>query len=296
VLGAIGDGACDFAVEMASGVVHMVRHPIDSATAVYQTVRDPSGLVERVCAHYRQVYDRVAHDPLLTQQDRVRLLTKEALELATAVTGVAGVARGVAKGAVSVATRSTAVVEVAATAPIEVASAITYTRQSGRLRPRELTKQELGALGEAAVARIYETRTMKDAGWRLHDAKIGSNNGFDGVAVRYGGDGQVLGVRLHESKATLKPIDQARPSFGNTKHGRQTTSEWIAHKIAVMRSAPQPQLRHLAATIEHNLHQTRVMLNVYSEGLNHWTRQSLLPEAAIDIPKVQQLLLQGSAK
>lgn len=73
--------------------------------------------------------------------------------------------------------------------------------------------------------------------------------------------------------ATRKSIDDATVNFGSTKGGKQTTSTWIASTIHKMHNQANPDIRQIAALMEANVDKTRVFLNVYSDGLNHWTKQ-----------------------
>ncbi|OAB45507.1 hypothetical protein PGLA_04450 [Paenibacillus glacialis] len=59
------------------------------------------------------------------------------------------------------------------------------------------------------------------------DGKVGSNNGLDGLYVKYSDDGKVADIIINESKFGSSKL-------GNTKMGKQMSSSWIEGNLEKM--------------------------------------------------------------
>lgn len=126
-----------------------------------------------------------------------------------------------------------------------------------------LSTFEKGALGEARASLAYQR-----AGYQELPARLSSNNGFDGVFVRYGADGSPVDIVINESKFS----STGSFSLANTKTmGRQLSSEWINGNIQKMLLSDDPAVVDTARLLRNNSELIRVKANALNpQGANRW--------------------------
>jgi hypothetical protein len=132
----------------------------------------------------------------------------------------------------------------------------------------DFTNAQKGALGEARAS-----LTNQRAGYAELEARLPSNNGFDGVFVKYDVDGITpTDISINESKFT----STGRASLSNTNMGRQMSPEWIDANIQKMRFSDNPAVVDTARLLRNNSELIRVKANVLNEqGLNRWNMLKL---------------------
>lgn len=131
---------------------------------------------------------------------------------------------------------------------------------------RFLTRKIKGVLGELAAK-----KTMERAGYKSLPCKLKSNNGFDGVYVKYkDGTDDVIDTIIVESKASWN----GRAKFGNTKTmGKQMSNQWIRENIEKMKSSDDPLVKETGKFLLDNLSKVRKKVNVLdAEGANRWNK------------------------
>ena len=122
------------------------------------------------------------------------------------------------------------------------------------------TNAEKGALGEEAA-----DLTMSRVGYIKLPSKVGSNNGFDGVYIKYGPNGEIQDIIINESK------------FGTSKLGKtvdgykQMGPDWIDMNISKMKQSKDAEVRNTAKILEENIDIVRTKLNrLTPNGINKW--------------------------
>ena len=127
----------------------------------------------------------------------------------------------------------------------------------------DFTTAQKGALGEARASLVFQR-----AGYSALPARLPSNNGFDGVFVKYDVDGMTpIDIIINESKFT----STGRTSLSNTNMGRQMSPEWIDANIQKMRFSDDPAVVDTARLLRNNSELIRVKANVLDpQGVNRW--------------------------
>jgi hypothetical protein len=122
---------------------------------------------------------------------------------------------------------------------------------------------EKGLLGETRASLTYQR-----AGYAELDARLPSNNGFDGVFVKYDSDGMnPLDIIINESKFT----STGNASLSNTNMGRQMSSSWIDANIQKMMNSSNPTIMENGFFLDSNSHLIRTKINVLNpQGVNGW--------------------------
>ncbi|EGO62500.1 hypothetical protein, partial [Acetonema longum] len=122
------------------------------------------------------------------------------------------------------------------------------------------TNAEKGALGEAAA-----DLTLSRAGYTKLPSKVGANNGFDGVYIKYGPDGKVQDLIINESKFGTSQL-------GTTKGGaKQMDPNWIEMNIEKMLNSTDPAVRQTGKILNENIDMVRTKLNrLTPDGVNKW--------------------------
>ncbi len=104
-------------------------------------------------------------------------------------------------------------------------------------------------------------------------SKVGSNNGIDGVFVKYGNNGDVLDIILNESKyAKNGKLSLTTRKFANSE-GKitQMSQEWFDINLGKMLDHKDGATRATARLIENNMDKVRRRANVLDEkGINRW--------------------------
>lgn len=127
-----------------------------------------------------------------------------------------------------------------------------------------LSTAEKGALGEARAA-----LTRVRAGYQSLDARLPSNNGFDGVWIKYGADGNPVDIIISESKFS----STGRASLSTTNMGKQMDSDWIAANLRKMQTSPDPAVRKTFRILQENRDIVRLKANVLDpNGVNSWNK------------------------
>ena len=91
-------------------------------------------------------------------------------------------------------------------------------KQAGNITNSQAKRQ----LGEDLMKDI-----MTKEGYDMLPSKVGSNNGFDGLFVKYGKDGKINDVVIGEAKF-------GRSRLGNTSMGKQMGTRWVNGNIQKM--------------------------------------------------------------
>ncbi|MCP5208462.1 MAG: hypothetical protein H7A01_14750 [Hahellaceae bacterium] len=126
-----------------------------------------------------------------------------------------------------------------------------------------LTNAQKGVLGETRASLVYQR-----AGYSELDARLPSNNGFDGVFVKYGSDGNPLDIIINESKFTAT----GKASLSNSNMGRQMSPEWIDANIQKMMNSSNPSIMENGFFLDLNRSMIRPKINVVNpQGVNGWS-------------------------
>jgi hypothetical protein len=105
------------------------------------------------------------------------------------------------------------------------------------------------------------------AGYQELDARLLSNNGFDGVFVKYGADGNPVDIIINESKFT----STGRASLSNTNMGQQMSPRWIDANIEKMMGSSNPSVMENGYFLDANRSLIRTKINVLNpQGVNQW--------------------------
>ena len=75
---------------------------------------------------------------------------------------------------------------------------------------------------------------MKKRGYKKHPSKVGSNNGFDGVYIKFDKKGNVVDIVINESKFGSARLGKAK--LGNKVKVKQMSNDWIRGNLEKMRS------------------------------------------------------------
>jgi len=127
-----------------------------------------------------------------------------------------------------------------------------------------MSTAEKGVLGEARAA-----LTFKRAGYKVQNARLPSNNGFDGVWAKFGTDGNPIDIIISESKFS----STVRASLSNTNMGKQMSREWIEANIRKMETSSDPAVRRTFRLIDENMDIVRLKANVLDpNGFNRWNK------------------------
>jgi hypothetical protein len=130
-----------------------------------------------------------------------------------------------------------------------------------------LTKLEKGALGETRAALVY-----RRAGYTELPARLSSNNGFDGVFVKYDARGQPIDIIINESKFA----SNGRARFGETNMGTQMGTRWIDGNINNMLRAADLDVQRTGRLLRENPELIRRKVNVTdANGVNRWNSLEL---------------------
>jgi YD repeat-containing protein len=127
----------------------------------------------------------------------------------------------------------------------------------------ELSNAEKGILGESRAALVYQR-----AGYTELAARLPSNNGFDGVFVKYGSDGNLVDIIINESKFS----STGRASLSKTSMGYQMSPGWIDGNIKKMLGSDIPEVVKTGHILRQNSEMIRGKINVLdSQGRNSWS-------------------------
>lgn len=137
----------------------------------------------------------------------------------------------------------------------------------------EFSNAQKGDYGEQ-----IDRLTLERAGYMELEARLPSNNGFDGVFVKYDADGGVADIIITESKFS----SSGKASVSKTDMGRQMGAEWIDANIQKMMldSNPAVQETGLFLDMYKSLIRTKGSITT-PDGLNRWNKLNL-PEAPSD--------------
>jgi hypothetical protein len=125
-----------------------------------------------------------------------------------------------------------------------------------------LTTAQKGALGEARGALTYQR-----AGYQQLPSKLASNNGFDGVFVKYGPGGSPIDIIINESKFS----STGRASLAKTNMGKQMSPSWINENIQKMMNSTDPAVMETGYFLDANRAMIRTKANVLDPlGNNRW--------------------------
>ncbi|MES1191717.1 MAG: hypothetical protein ABUS47_11650 [Steroidobacter sp.] len=99
--------------------------------------------------------------------------------------------------------------------------------------------------------------------------RLSSNNGFDGVFVKYDTDGvSPLDIIINESKFT----STGKASLSNTNMGRQMSPSWIDANIQKMMNSSNPTIMENGFFLDVNRDLIRTKINVLNpQGVNGWS-------------------------
>lgn len=118
-----------------------------------------------------------------------------------------------------------------------------------------------GDLGED-----YADTVFAEVGYTKLPSKVGSNNGFDGLFVKYDSDGKPIDIIINESK------------FGSSKRGKtvdgykQMDADWIEMNIQKMKVSSDPATSQAGYLLENNPNLIRTKMNrLKKNGINRWS-------------------------
>jgi hypothetical protein len=138
-------------------------------------------------------------------------------------------------------------------------------RLRGELRvldTSELSTAQKGLLGENRASLAFQRAAYQEL-----DAKLMSNNGFDGVFVKYGADGGPIDIIINESKFT----STGRASLSQTNLGQQMSPRWIDANIQKMMNSADPAVMETGYFLDANRSIIRTKVNVLNpQGINRW--------------------------
>lgn len=130
------------------------------------------------------------------------------------------------------------------------------------LNTSEFSTAEKGVLGEARGSLVYQR-----AGYQELPARLSSNQGFDGVFVKYGADGGPIDIIINESKCT----STGRTSLSNTNMGKQMSSACIDENIQKMMNHVDTSVMETGFFLDANRSIIRTKANVLNpQGVNRW--------------------------
>lgn len=128
---------------------------------------------------------------------------------------------------------------------------------------RTISKAEKRVLAEQAAA-----RTLARAGYEELPARLSRNNGFDGVWVKRGPNGEIVDIIVSESKYGA----EGTASLSKTKTtGKQLSDEWIDANIEKMLESTDAEVRRTGELLQQKRSMIRTKGNVLdAEGTNRW--------------------------
>jgi hypothetical protein len=131
------------------------------------------------------------------------------------------------------------------------------------------TNAEKGQVGED-----FADLVMQRTGRKKLPSKVGSNNGFDGLYIKYSKDGKIADIIINESK-----FGKAR--LGRTLMGKQMSNKWIEGNLKKMLKSPDPEVRKAAKIVQRFIEDgnsvTKTLNRVNSNGMNKWGRLGNYP-------------------
>ena len=134
----------------------------------------------------------------------------------------------------------------------------------------ELAQTNTVGLSTGAKGVLGETRgalPLQRAGYTQMEAKLASNNGFDGVWVKYGAEGNPLDIIISESKFT----STGSASLSKTNMGPQMSDSWIDGNIGKMMNSSNPVVMDTGYFLDANRSLIRPKINVLNpQGVNRW--------------------------
>lgn len=140
-------------------------------------------------------------------------------------------------------------------------------------RAAQIVKEFKGQLGEAAAQ-----RTLQRAGYTQMPAKYGTNNGLDGVFVKYATDGTVKDIIILESKSRSKiPALLSKRVLSNTRtRGIQLSEEWFKKTMDDIAASGDAASQATRKILLANKDKIRLKVNVLDpNGVNRWNRAKL---------------------
>jgi hypothetical protein len=145
---------------------------------------------------------------------------------------------------------------------VDSAESLSQLAQLRAINTSTLTKLEKGFLGESRGALTYQR-----AGYEELDARLPRNNGFDGVFVKRGPDGNPIDIIINESKFS----STGRASLANTNMGRQMGERWIGENIRKMMNSSDLSVMETGYLLDANRSLIRTKANVLDPmGNNRW--------------------------
>jgi len=106
---------------------------------------------------------------------------------------------------------------------------------------------------------------MGRAGYEKLPSKVGSNNGFDGVYVKRGPNGEVEDIIVNESKFNTSKLGK------NVDGSKQMDPQWIDKNIEKMVQSKDPEVRKAGNLLQDNIDMIRTKLNrLTPDGVNKW--------------------------
>jgi len=131
-----------------------------------------------------------------------------------------------------------------------------------------LTAAGKGVIGEEAAAKAFAR-----AGYESLKCRLSSNNGPDGVFVKYNADGTISDLVVAESKYAANGY--ARLSTTKTM-GQQMSWEWIDANINLMRMSADPEVAQTGDLLFLNRDVIARKVNVVDQwGVNRWNTVTL---------------------
>jgi RHS repeat-associated protein len=123
------------------------------------------------------------------------------------------------------------------------------------------TNAEKGALGEEAADLV-----MSRAGYNKLPSKVGSNNGFDGVYIKYGRNGEIQDIIINESKFGTSKLSTTVDGF------KQMSPDWIDMNIRKMLRSSDADVRATGKLLRDNIDLIKTKMNrLTPNGVNKWS-------------------------
>ncbi|HQS85045.1 MAG TPA: hypothetical protein PLY23_09180, partial [Alphaproteobacteria bacterium] len=135
--------------------------------------------------------------------------------------------------------------------------------------------------------------TLERAGYKLYDAKLPGNKGFDNVAIKFGRQGEIEDILIGESKfvskgkarlSKLKPIETP---MGEVIPVVQMDDTWIERNIADMRKSTHPEIKELGNVLKENERLIRRKVSVTNpQSITQWGEKL----HGVELPESQKFI------
>lgn len=230
---AAGLGAIDFAVDMGSGIVTVIAHPLDTATAVVGFLSSPDALdtlQQAAAEHLRRVADLSS---ATDSPEAFRAWTKDVLFVASTVfpASKASTAGSLAKSA---------------------RAAGAHAAQ--KIKPIVLETVPLGTTCIKVLGGMAERNVaahLRAQGYKIHRTLRPNGTGIDILASRFNAATGLTEFVIVEVKATFKTLAEASAArLSQTRYGVQMGTDWLNKKFLDLYKTDPQLVREVLHTME----------------------------------------------